>query len=59
MGKAPSGSICFSTRMGAGYPARSTMRERVYQPTPCIAVYTQRRPEAPEGAGATAAVAST
>ena len=34
------------------------MRANVSHPTPCMAVYTQRRPCAPAGAGATPAVAA-
>ena len=40
VGKAPSGSICSSTRLGVANPAASSIRAMVSQPTPCIAVYT-------------------
>lgn len=56
--KVASGVSCSSTTNGCGYPASLTMRDSVSQPTPCIAVYTQRIPVVPAGAGATAAVAA-
>src|SRR5690606_8240627 len=55
VGNAASGEICSLTVAGSGYPARSTTARVVSQPTPCIAVYTQRKPSADAAAGATAA----
>ena len=38
VGKRPSGWICASTTVGAGYPAAASTRDTVSHPTPCIAV---------------------